>query len=578
MTGVELTRDRGSGSGRSLTNVAWPPVLAIGLAAALVVYFGVELLRPAAAAMGSPVLDYVFSVLYDRGIIQLLSACTFSVLLVGLAAKRRVLTWQQHALDRPWLVEEASSIDAAQAAGLLAHMRDEEPDPGLRRSLVVPYRVEQALQRVHMTSSTTGVNELLESLSSADEAIVVNSFAPFQFMLYVLPVLGFIGTVMGVGRSIFSFAALMSGSATEGATFAVTSADLSFIAGQLGVAFDTTLLALVLAAIGVLLTTVQRKREEDFLTRVDLYCIEHVLNRIREDDPAIGQLREALREVPERISPLMSAIDQQVRQMGDALGHFANEMRELAARTAAQTEEAVAEIRRIGERLELSAPDWLSDLRTHMTGFAEAVRELERAGQTLVPLADAVDQAASRFQGAGGDVAGQVGQLAGSVEALRAAVEDTALSGEVLDGLRQRADEQVELLRRLEAKDAWERLAAQDPGQIVARMDRALEDTAALRAQLGQMTAALEHLATVDLGVGALTGIGAQLSELRALGERMIELETALQKWTGQLLVMLLEAVQDQGIRIVQSSRDEARAERSRWLAERGIEGSASHG
>lgn len=578
MTGTQPKGDPGAGSGRSLTNVAWLPVLAIGLVLALVVYFGAELLRPAAAAVGSPVLDYAFSVLYDRGIIQVLSACTFSVLLVGLAAKRRVLGWQQHALDRPWLVEEASSIDAAQAAGLLAHMRDEEPDPALRRSLVVPYRVEQALQRVHMTSSTTGVNELLESLSSADEAVVVNSFAPFQFMLYVLPVLGFIGTVMGVGRSIFSFASLMSGSATEGATFAVTSADLSFIAGQLGVAFDTTLLALVLAAIGVLLTTVQRKREEDFLTRVDLYCIEHVLNRIREDDPAIGQLREALREVPERISPLMSAIDHEVRQMGDALSRFADEMRELATRTAAQTEEAVAEIRRIGERLELSAPDWLSDLRAHMTGFAEAVMELERAGQTLVPLANAVDQAASRFQGAGGDVAGQVGQLAGSVEALRAAVEDAAPSRELLDGLGQRVDEQVELLRRLEAKEAWERLAAQDPGQIVARMDRALEDTSALRTQLGQMTAALEHLARADRGAGDLAGIDAQLGELRALGERMVELESALQQWTGKLLVMLLEAVQDQGIRIVQSSRDEARAERAQWLAQRGIEGGATHG
>ncbi len=49
---------------------------------------------------------------------------------------------------------------------------------------------------------------------------------------------------------------------------------------RLGVAFSTTLLALVMAAILVFIHSVVQRREENTLNRAGQYCLDNLINRL----------------------------------------------------------------------------------------------------------------------------------------------------------------------------------------------------------------------------------------------------------------------------------------------------------
>jgi hypothetical protein len=90
-------------------------------------------------------------------------------------------------------------------------------------------------------------NEVMRNKLLIDEYFMArrhqsrHNFAPIQFGLWVLPLLGFIGTVIGISEAIAGLE--QSVSSTSSATPA---AQLTFVLGGLKFAFDTTLIGLVL--------------------------------------------------------------------------------------------------------------------------------------------------------------------------------------------------------------------------------------------------------------------------------------------------------------------------------------------
>jgi hypothetical protein len=107
------------------------------------------------------------------------------------------------------------------------------------------------------------------------------SYALLQGFVWAIPVLGFIGTVLGLSQAIGSFTAVLG-----------TGEDVSAITGALGkvtaglaTAFDTTLVALVAALIIQLLMVMTKKSEEEFLDEAMEYGIRNIVGRLRLDSP-----------------------------------------------------------------------------------------------------------------------------------------------------------------------------------------------------------------------------------------------------------------------------------------------------
>jgi biopolymer transport protein ExbB/TolQ len=91
-----------------------------------------------------------------------------------------------------------------------------------------------------------------------------------RYICWVIPSLGFIGTVVGIGRALE-----YAGQARESDTGLLTE-----VTGRLAVSFNGTFLALVMASILVLLQNIIQSKEERSLNLSGQYCLDNLINRL----------------------------------------------------------------------------------------------------------------------------------------------------------------------------------------------------------------------------------------------------------------------------------------------------------
>jgi biopolymer transport protein ExbB/TolQ len=136
-------------------------------------------------------------------------------------------------------------------------------------------RIQIALSNLANLGRVSDVDDILRSQADTDEATVETSYILLSGLIWAIPILGFVGTVLGLSVAIGNFGGAMAGGTDE------ILPELQKVTGGLGLAFDTTLEALI-AALGVqLLTTFVRKSEHEFLADCSEYCTNQIVNRLR---------------------------------------------------------------------------------------------------------------------------------------------------------------------------------------------------------------------------------------------------------------------------------------------------------
>lgn len=139
-------------------------------------------------------------------------------------------------------------------------------------------RVVRGIEHFRVRKSAAETVTMMESQSEIDANNVAGSYTILKVFIWALPILGFIGTVMGVSSAVASLAGSLSG----GGNMDAMKNALQDVFGGLGVAFDTTLLALVLSMLVKIPASALQKSEEDIITRVDEYCNENLLRRLND--------------------------------------------------------------------------------------------------------------------------------------------------------------------------------------------------------------------------------------------------------------------------------------------------------
>lgn len=146
------------------------------------------------------------------------------------------------------------------------------------RQFILLNRISVALANLKNLGRVTDVDEILRSQADADEAISESSYILLSGFLWAIPILGFIGTVLGLSIAIGEFGTVMS-SGDAGAEALLPA--LRRVTGGLAVAFDTTLVALVFALVIQLMMTFLKKSEQEFLDSCAEYCSRNIVNRLR---------------------------------------------------------------------------------------------------------------------------------------------------------------------------------------------------------------------------------------------------------------------------------------------------------
>jgi biopolymer transport protein ExbB/TolQ len=233
-----------------------------------------------AVLMTTPLSRTSFGQIFlDRGPTQHAVVVLFFWSLAILVFKRSKLRLQRRALDMRVLPDEPGFvISPATVDQVLNRIREIADDP---RHFMVLNRVEMALSNLRNLGRVGDVEEILRSQASQDESQMETSYALLQGFVWAIPVLGFIGTVLGLSQAIGSFTAVLG-----------TGEDVSAITGALGkvtaglaTAFDTTLVALVAALIIQLLMVMTKKSDEEFLDEAMEYGIRNIVGRLRLDSP-----------------------------------------------------------------------------------------------------------------------------------------------------------------------------------------------------------------------------------------------------------------------------------------------------
>ncbi|WP_395752909.1 MotA/TolQ/ExbB proton channel family protein [Prosthecobacter sp.] len=91
-----------------------------------------------------------------------------------------------------------------------------------------------------------------------------------RYLMWLIPSLGFIGTVKGIGDALD----------VVGLTAPTDPKLLSTVTKSLAVAFDTTLLGLIMAAVLLLAMHIIQGREEETLNKSGQYCVDNLINRL----------------------------------------------------------------------------------------------------------------------------------------------------------------------------------------------------------------------------------------------------------------------------------------------------------
>ncbi len=100
-----------------------------------------------------------------------------------------------------------------------------------------------------------------------------------RYLVWLIPTLGFIGTVVGIALALSNAGgAFADGNITEQAPKLMK--DLT---QDLGVAFYTTLLALLQSALLMCTLHFVQGREENALNRIGQYCLDNLINRLYEE-------------------------------------------------------------------------------------------------------------------------------------------------------------------------------------------------------------------------------------------------------------------------------------------------------
>lgn len=255
--------------------------LGIGTAATLV-WYGILFPFGMGEVGKAPVnaMDYVHDLFYERTWVNYMETWFFFWALAILYLKLQKLRHQKTAMYLDVLPADISHEVNGQNVGTFIDHLYALPER-LRDSLMVN-RIRKALELFEVRQNNGEVSNMMGAQSNIDGARIGGSYALVKVFLWAIPILGFIGTVLGLSQAI---GAIDLSNVTD---MDKTMQSFGSVTSGLGTAFDTTLLGLVLAMFLNFPMNAMAKSEDDNLNNIDAFCNEVLLPRLNDGGGIAG--------------------------------------------------------------------------------------------------------------------------------------------------------------------------------------------------------------------------------------------------------------------------------------------------
>lgn len=329
--------------------------------------------------------------------------------------------------------------------------------------------------------------EVFRHQAEVEESAVAARYGLMRLFVWAMPILGFIGTVLGIGMAVGEFSGFLVGDIEE---LDIVKRELSKVSTGLSFAFDTTLLGLLSSLIAMVVVTATQGSEEALLTRAEELTLQ-LLGRTAEP-VAAGEPTEGAATLAASLATATDAIARA----------------EAAARELEHVvEEQVAALRKaIDHYASVAEPVVLH------RGLEELRRYTDVQAQTLGALAalpNLVDNVSGMVaeQGRAVTLLSELGRLPSQIEALTKAGETSTRSlldvGRLVDALGHVAGEQERAAAALEGLRA-----------LPAQMQTITSASAQIAEELKALTSVPK---AVDAAVQAHADITGRFSPLESL-------------------------------------------------------------
>ena len=223
--------------------------------------------------------------LFENNISEIIMGFTFcSFFLLGFRYKRfrKERRLQKHLCSlgaqnifgngvQPWQVKEALSklknLPLKKQSGLLLS--------------TAWRRIQRLLLHQPSVNNKEGLASFLDSQSELDLKKLETSYTPLRVFIWAIPILGFIGTVLGIGEAVAEFASFIDSTSNATALGDEIRGALAGVTSGLAIAFNTTFLALILVVPVMMLSSFLQKNEEELLIALEEYCLEQILPNLQ---------------------------------------------------------------------------------------------------------------------------------------------------------------------------------------------------------------------------------------------------------------------------------------------------------
>jgi biopolymer transport protein ExbB/TolQ len=246
---------------------AGPVLPLVGAVVITVLFYGVLFFLP----------DTWFKVMFtQRGPVQyaivFFSGWSITILLLKhskIALQRRTLDLKILPEEDPGFVITPQSVD--RVLERIAESVDNQ------KHFILTRRIQIALSNLRNLGNITDVDNILRTQADNDEALSSSSYTALRGFIWAIPVLGFIGTVLGLSQALGAFGSVLS----HAAQISELRDSLQLVTSGLSTAFETTLVGLVAAMFIHLWMIAVQRREEQLLDECKDYSQKYIVGRLR---------------------------------------------------------------------------------------------------------------------------------------------------------------------------------------------------------------------------------------------------------------------------------------------------------
>jgi biopolymer transport protein ExbB/TolQ len=267
-------------------------------------------------------------------------------------------------------------------------------------------RLLLAVAHLQIRRDISELGDLLRRRAEADRARAANAYSIPNFIFWAIPILGFIGTVLGIGFAI--------GGLKEGFSGALSADELGEtlkpVIRDLGVAFDTTLVALLMSIAAYLTQTLVRQQESQLLADVEDYLTYRLQSRIKtetSEDRMEQIMREALTELTSLQRSLSTENQKNSRMTMQTMMNTQASMKHAIDNFPQMLEKASETSSEILKNATMSGKTIMGDIRKQMN---DIVKQLSgQLTESFANVASALDEAVGTQREAAEDLAEKIG-------------------------------------------------------------------------------------------------------------------------------------------------------------------------